>query len=61
MPEEQAYLLTKILYESREELVQSHSAMKEMLHPEFLYQDLPVPLHDGAARFYQEKGFQLDH
>ena len=60
MPEEQVYRLTKILYESREELAESHPAMADMLNPEFMYKDLPVPLHDGAARFYKEQGFELD-
>ena len=27
-----------------------------MAQPEFLYEDLPIPLHQGAADFYRAEG-----
>ena len=60
MSQEQAYQLTKIIYECREELAEAHPAMSAMADPEFMYGDLAVELHDGAAQFYKEQGFELD-
>lgn len=58
MDEEQVYRLTKALWESRETLAQSHPALKEMLQEGFMDQDLPIPLHPGAQRFYEEMSQQ---
>ena len=54
MDEEEVYALTQALWESRESLGESHRALKAMRGERFLWEGLPIPLHDGAAAFYQE-------
>jgi TRAP transporter TAXI family solute receptor len=54
MDEELVYELTKALWEARDTLTQAHPAMKDMEDGQFLYQDLSIPLHPGAQRFYEE-------
>ena len=34
--------------------------MSAMLEEEFLCQDLPIPLHDGARRYYEECGYLME-
>lgn len=53
MDEELVFELTKALWEAREELVRGHPAMAPMKEDTFLYQALPIPLHNGAKRFYE--------
>ena len=55
MEEETVYQLTKILYENTLELKQLHSSMSSMEKEGFMYTDLPIPLHTGAKKYYQEK------
>ena len=55
-PDELVYQLTQTLYHGAEELAQSTPALAEMARPEFLYEDLPIPLHQGAADFYRAEG-----
>ena len=52
MDEDTVYMLTKDLWEHREELTQAHSAMQAMTDGTFLYEDLPIALHPGAQKFY---------
>ena len=49
------YQLTKILYENTSELEQLHSSMSSMKKEGFMYTNLPVPLHTGSKKYYQEK------
>ena len=37
-----------------------HAFMSAMLEEEFLCQDLPIPLHDGARRYYEECGYLME-
>ena len=55
-PDELVYQLTQALYHGAEELGQSTPALAEMAQPEFLYENLPIPLHEGAADFYRAEG-----
>lgn len=55
MEEETVYQLTKILYENTSELEQLHSSMSSMKKEGFMYTNLPVPLHTGSKKYYQEK------
>lgn len=50
------YHLTEILYEHTEELANSHAAMSSMLQHGFSYSMLPIALHPGAQKYYQEQG-----
>lgn len=52
MDEELVYRLTQALWEGRRELAAAHPAMAAMAQEDFLRQDLPIPLHPGAERFY---------
>ena len=54
--EDLVYALTRALWESREALPQAHPALEAMLDDEFLYENIPIPLHPGAERFYGEYG-----
>lgn len=54
MDEDLVYRLTKALWESRTALAAAHPCMADMEEDSFLYQDLTVPLHPGAERFYRE-------
>lgn len=54
MPEEMAYRLTQDIWNAADRMGSYHPSMAEMARPEFLCQDLPIPLHPGAERFYKE-------
>ena len=54
MDDETAYRLTEILWNSREKLAEAHPSMEKMLEKDFVCQDLPIPLHPAAEKFYQE-------
>lgn len=58
MPEETAYVITKVICENREKLAAAHPSLK-VFQPEKAF--LPgknggIPLHPGAKRYYKEKG-----
>src|SRR4030081_2642254 len=50
-----AYQMTKLIFESLPEMVNSHAAGKE-IKLEAAATGSPVPLHPGAIRYYKEKG-----
>jgi len=56
--ENHVYLLTKTLYENLAFLQAIHPATKAM-SVEAAMAGLPVPLHPGAARYYQEVGLEI--
>ncbi len=56
--EEDVYLLTKTIYDNLAFLNGIHKATKAMALEKAIT-GLPVPLHPGAVRFYQEKGIQI--
>ncbi len=58
LPEENVYQITKTIYENLPFLQAIHPATKAMAL-EAAIAGLPVPLHPGAARFYQEQGIEL--
>ncbi len=61
VPEEFVYLLTKNIYENLPFLQAIHKATKAMALEKALA-GLPVPLHPGAAKYYQEAGIKIpDH
>ncbi len=55
---EHVYLLTKNIYENLGFLQAIHPATKAMAIEKALA-GLPVPLHAGAAQFYQEQGLEI--
>lgn len=59
--EEHVYLLTKTLYENLPFLQAIHPATKAMVVEQAMA-GLPVPLHNGALRYYKEVGLDIpDH
>ena len=57
MDEELVYELTSIFYEHSKELGKMHSSLSSMSNEGFMYEDIPITLHPGAKRYYEEKGF----
>lgn len=58
LPEEVAYIVTKIICENKEEVVAAHASIKPFV-PEKAWMpgNTGVPLHPGAERYYREKGW----
>lgn len=56
--EENVYLITKTIYENLSFLQAIHPATKAMALDKAIA-GLPVPLHPGAARYYQEQGVEI--
>jgi len=56
--EENVYLITKTIYENLPFLQAIHPATKVMMI-EAAIAGLPVPLHPGAVRYYQEVGIEV--
>lgn len=54
-PPDVVYKLVKALYENKELLVKSHKAFKAF-DPDKMHLDLGIPYHEGALKFYKEKG-----
>ena len=52
MEEDMVFALTQTLWEQRETLSRAHPSMEALRDRSFLYEDLPIPLHPGASRFY---------
>lgn len=56
MDEQTAYDFAKAIAENVPSLVAAHASMKSMEDPSFICNDLPIELHPGAAKYYQEAG-----
>lgn len=55
MPDELAYALTRTLFEHIDKLSMIHPAANQTT-VEFTLDTMPIPLHPGAARYYEEIG-----
>ncbi|NKB32821.1 MAG: TAXI family TRAP transporter solute-binding subunit [Pseudomonadales bacterium] len=58
VPEEIVYNLTKLLWENLAVLREIHNATRSM-ELENALQGVPVPLHKGALRYYQDQGLEI--
>jgi uncharacterized protein len=58
VPEEDVYLFTKTIYENLGFLCNIHPATCDM-SLENAIDGLPLPLHPGAARYYEEAGLTI--
>ena len=58
LPEEHVYMITKTMYENLPFLQAIHPATKAMAI-ESAIAGLPVPLHPGAQRYYEEVGIEI--
>ncbi|HDR28924.1 TAXI family TRAP transporter solute-binding subunit [Rhodovulum sp.] len=55
--EEAVYVLVKAVFENFEEFTSLHPAFADLKPEEMIADGLSAPLHDGAARYYREKGW----
>lgn len=53
-----AYAFTQKLYAHIDEVIAVHPSAKNTT-PEFALAATPIPLHEGALRYYQEAGFEI--
>ncbi len=58
MSEELAYNITKVLLENTDYLAEAHAAGK-YFSAETALSGITIPLHPGAAKYYQEKGLKV--
>lgn len=58
MDEEQAYEITKAIFENVDQLVSAYAPAEEYVVPESV-ENSPVPLHPGAVRYYEEVGVEI--
>ena len=56
LDEEMVYIMTKSVAENHARMISSHSAFKGW-KPEDMPKGLGVAIHDGAARYYKERGW----
>ena len=57
VPEEVVYQFTKAMWDHIDEVQRTH-AKAQLITLETAFDGLPVPLHDGAARYYKEIGLK---
>lgn len=50
------YDLCKAMNEHTDELAAGNALLKDMTDPSFLCTQMPIPLHDGAQKYYSEQG-----
>lgn len=58
MDEEQAYEITKAIFENVGQLVSAYAPAEQFVVPESALNS-PVPLHPGAVRYYEEVGVEI--
>ena len=56
MDEALVYDLCKAMNEHTAEMAAGNALLSEMTDPSFLCTNMPIPLHDGAAKYYGEQG-----
>jgi hypothetical protein len=62
MDEEVVYNLVKEIYENHDAIKGDHKALEVVTIEEALNGLPPVPLHQGAIKYYEEKGITVpDH
>jgi uncharacterized protein len=55
-PAETVYQVTKAVFDNLEEFKKLHPAFANLAAPNMMKDGLSAPLHEGAARYYKEKG-----
>lgn len=56
MDEDLVYDLCKAMNENTADMAAGNALLNQMTDPAFLCTDMPIPLHDGAARYFSELG-----
>ena len=57
VPEDVVYALVKAVFENFEDFKRLHPAFAHLEPEDMVVNGLSAPLHDGAARYYEEKGW----
>lgn len=57
VPEEVVYTLVKAIFENFEDFKKLHPAFANLKEAEMIKDGLSAPLHDGAAKYYKERGW----
>jgi len=56
-PADTVYAVVKAVFDNLEELKKLHPALANLAAPAMIKDGLSAPLHDGAAKYYKEKGW----
>ncbi|MCL6612013.1 MAG: TAXI family TRAP transporter solute-binding subunit [Peptococcaceae bacterium] len=59
LPEDLIYQLTKAIFENQKDLVNAHSAAKDITKENALKGLMGVPVHPGAAKYFKEIGLTV--
>jgi hypothetical protein len=59
MSDDQAYTITKTLWENHADLIATHKASTDMTPENQKAANSSVPFHPGAMKFFAEKGIKL--
>lgn len=57
VPEETVYVVVKAVFENFDQFKKLHPAFANLTPEEMIKDSLSAPLHDGAAKYYKEKGW----
>jgi len=57
VPADVVYLVVKTVFDNLDEFKKLHPALANLKPEEMVKNGLSAPLHEGAARFYKEKGW----
>ena len=57
VPEEVVYTVVKAVFENFDQFKKLHPAFANLKESEMIMDGLSAPLHDGAAKYYKEKGW----
>ncbi len=56
-PEEVVYEITKAVFENFDRFKRMHPAFANLAEPNMITNNLSAPLHDGAVKYYKERGW----
>jgi TRAP-type uncharacterized transport system substrate-binding protein len=57
VPEETIYQVVKAVFDNFDRFKKLHPAFANLKEEEMIADGLSAPLHDGAARYYKERGW----
>ncbi|GGI97134.1 TAXI family TRAP transporter solute-binding subunit [Halopseudomonas pertucinogena] len=57
VPEETVYQTVKAVFDNFDRFKRLHPAFAELKEQEMISESLSIPLHDGAVRYYKERGW----
>lgn len=57
VPEETVYQTVKAVFDNFDRFKRLHPAFAELTEQEMIKEGLSIPLHDGAVRYYKERGW----